>query len=178
MRVLAASQIVSTPMPIESASSPEAASAGVAPTAVRPVSTTANAPPQPTTAATTPATTRCPVRSCVGSGRAAAGARGSGRGPGRLQHGGQQSREARVEVLSAQRVSRAVPCWRWGITPASRRTLKWCVQVDLVTGRSKLPHEGGSAVAASAATMRSRTGSLSACSTAASSSSAAAGWAM
>ena len=37
------------------------------------------------------------------------------------------------------RLSRVVPCGRCWITPASRRTLKWCVHVDLVTGRAKLP---------------------------------------
>ena len=36
--------------------------------------------------------------------------------------------------------SRVVPSSRCLITPASRSTLKWCVHVDLVTGRSKLPH--------------------------------------
>src|SRR5215213_1726550 len=84
------SQIVSNPIPIETASSPEAASAPLAPTAVSPARTTAKAPPHATIAATTPATTRWEVR--------------SGRVRRRLQHGGEQSGEARVQVLAAQRV--------------------------------------------------------------------------
>src|SRR5215208_6853453 len=85
-----ASQMVSSPIPIETASSPEAASAPLAPTAVSPARTTAKAPPHATIAATTPATTRWEVR--------------SGRVRRRLQHGGEQSGEARVQVLPAQRV--------------------------------------------------------------------------
>jgi MFS family permease len=53
----------------------------------------------------------------------------------RLEHAG----EASVEVLATQRVEARRPSWYWLMTPASRRTLKWCVQVDFDTGRPKLP---------------------------------------
>ena len=69
---------------------------------------------------------------------------------------------------------RVVRCSRCRITPASRSTRKWWVQVDFTTGSSKLLHVRSSP-SASAATIRSRTGSLSACSTAASSISSRAG---
>ena len=61
--------------------------------------------------------------------------------------------------------------WRCSMMPASRRTLKWWLQVDFVTGRSKLPQVCSPVDAASEATIRSRIGSLSACSTDARSSS-------
>ena len=48
--------------------------------------------------------------------------------------GKRASRSSRRSVFR-----RVVPCWRCWIRPASRSTLKWCVQVDLVTGSSKLP---------------------------------------
>src|ERR687888_22710 len=63
------------------------------------------------------------------------------------------------------------------MTPASRSTLKWCVQVDFVTGTSMLAHVCAWSEAR-AATIFSRTGSLSACSTALSSRSSRAGWAI
>ena len=68
---------------------------------------------------------------------------------------------------------------RCQITPASRRTLKWCVHVDLVTGSSKLLHvRSRPGSSDSSATIRSRIGSLSACRTAVSSSSSRGGCAI
>src|SRR5919108_901618 len=61
------------------------------------------------------------------------------------------------------------------MTPASRRTLKWWVQVDFATGTSMLPQVRPSA-SASAATIWRRIGSLTACRTAASSISSRRGW--
>src|SRR4051794_13036356 len=46
--------------------------------------------------------------------------------------------------------------------PASRSTLKWWVAVDLLTERSKPPHEMSPSAAASCVTMLRRTGSTSA----------------
>src|SRR4051794_26520485 len=63
------------------------------------------------------------------------------------------------------------------MTPASRRTLKWWVQVDFVTGTSKLPQLRPSSAPASPRTIKRRTGSLRACRTAASSISSRLGWA-
>ena len=59
------------------------------------------------------------------------------------------------------RLKRHLPSTRCATTPASRRTRKWCEQVDLAIGRSKLP-QVCSLPSASWATIRSRTGSLSA----------------
>ena len=60
----------------------------------------------------------------------------------------------------------AVPSAHCSITPASRRTRKWCVQVDLVTGRSNEPQRRSTSSAASSRAICRRTGSLSACRTA------------
>ena len=59
----------------------------------------------------------------------------------RRPSGSQSSRPGKRASRSARRrrLSRVVPWGRCWITPASRSTLKWCVQVDLVTGRAKLP---------------------------------------
>src|SRR6185503_18510854 len=88
-------------------------------------------------------------------------------GPAHTARSTESSSPGKRASRSARRseFSRAVPRWRWEITPASRSTLKWWVHVDLVTGRSKAPQAGCSSVPARAATMRRRIGSLSACST-------------
>ena len=59
--------------------------------------------------------------------------------------------------------------------PASRRTLKWCEAVALVTPSGKVPHARSPSAASVRTTMR-RAGSLSACMTAVRSSSSRAGW--
>ena len=62
-----------------------------------------------------------------------------------------------------------VPTTRWLITPASRRTLKWWVQVDFTIGRLKLLQARSPPAAARSATILRRIGSLNACRTPASS---------
>ena len=71
-RVRTASTTVSAPISTDSTIRPEAASAGDAPTPRSPASTTANAPPKPTTPETIPAPTACPspglTPTCPGTG--------------------------------------------------------------------------------------------------------------
>ena len=98
--------------------------------------------------------------------------------PGGLEDRREQAREAGLEVVLAQRVDALGALWRCRMTPASRRILKWCVQVDFVTGTLKLPQLRPSSSPARPRTIRRRTGSLRACRTAASSISSRLGWAM
>src|SRR5215213_1563306 len=84
--------------------------------------------------------------------------------------GKRASRSARRSVIRRSR-----PWTSWVITPASRRTRKWWLAVDLETGRPKVPQARASCSAASVRTTWRRTGSLSACRTASSVSSPVAG---
>src|SRR4051812_23087675 len=57
------------------------------------------------------------------------------------------------------------PSSRCLITPASRRTRKWCDAVDFETGSPKVPHARAAGAAASSRTIDRRSGSASACRT-------------
>ena len=67
IRVRSPSTSATSPEPRHTASSPDAAWLSSAPAARSPVSTTANAPANPTSAATTPASAGCSMRSIYGT---------------------------------------------------------------------------------------------------------------
>src|SRR5436190_1997404 len=84
----------------------------------------------------------------------------------------ESSRPGKRSSSSARRsrFRRRWPAGRVSITPASRRTLKWCVSVEFETPTRNVPHARGSgSEAASSRTIASRTGSPSAWSTSVSS---------
>ena len=85
--------------------------------------------------------------------RRGGGAAGARAGLALAQHEVEQPGNRSSSSSRRSVVWRVRPRSSWSITPASRRTRKWWLAVDLATGRPKVPHGRPSGSAASVRTM-------------------------